>query len=205
MESHDLIIERDRLLSLIETTARAHIESAVLPDEPGIYVVWPVAQHAVDDLGLADVTGESPLAFRPLYVGKAEDSVQRRLVMKHFASGDTGHSTLRRTLASLLDLESRARKTRILDPTPQQLRTLTANFDLSEHDDEVLSEWMAEHLRVCGLASRFSPLTKVERSVGAELRPPLDQERPPMWQPNPWRRFVADHRQVLRDRARLNL
>ena len=124
-----------------------------------------------------------------------------RLTGKHFASGDTGHSTLRRTLASLLDLESRPRRSRIVNPTPKQVRALVANFDLASTDDAYLTTWMARHLEVCGFASSFSPLKDLEQADGAVLRPPLDQGRPPMWQPNPWRRLVAGHRQILRDRA----
>ena len=202
--SLSLLAERDRLLHWIEHAAGVKLEDAVLPDEPGIYVIWPANPLAIADLGLRDVAGEPSLADRPLYVGKAQDSVRRRLT-KHFSSGDTGRSTLRRTLASLLDLESRPRRTNIAYPTPEQVRALVANFDLAERDDERLTRWMAQHLTVCGVASIFSPLRKVERAVGAELRPPLDQERPPMWSPNPWRDYVAECRQALRERARLHL
>jgi hypothetical protein len=200
----DLVAERDRLLYRIENTARAKLEDAALPDAEGVYVVWPVNHLAVADLGLRDVAGESFLADRPLYIGKAEDSVSKRLT-KHFSSGDTGRSTLRRTLASLLDLESRPRRTSIVNPTPKQVRILVTNFDLAERDDDHLTRWMVQHLEVCGVASTFSSLKKVERALGAELRPPLDQERPPMWRSNPWRDHVADRRQALRERARLHL
>jgi hypothetical protein len=199
-----LVAERDRLLRRIKETAMAQIESAALPDEPGIYVVWPVDQRAVVDLRLRDVAGDVSLAARPLYVGKASDSVSQRLA-KHFTSGDTGHSTLRRTVASLLDLESRPRRTRIKNPTPRQLQTLVANFDLTERDDERLTRWMAEHLEVCGAASTFAQLKDLERALGVVLRPPLDQERPPMWEPNPWRAHVADRRRALRERAQSHL
>lgn len=205
MANPDLIVERDRLLGLIETTPRANIEDAVLPQEPGIYVLWPVNQDTIDDLRLSDVHGEPSLASRPLYVGKAEDFVRSRLADKVFASGDTGHSTVRRTLAALLDLESVPRRTRIVDPTPKKVQTLVTNFDLAEHDDQYLSRWMVGNLEVCGFASSFSPLKDLERAIGAVLRPPLDQERSPMWQPNPWRQYVAERRQILRERARSHL
>jgi hypothetical protein len=90
----------------------------------------------------------------------------------------------------------------IVNPTLRQVRTLVANSDLADTDDECLTKWMVRHLEVCGFASSFSPLKNLEQAVGAVLRPPLNQGRPPMWQPNPWRRVVANHRQVLRGRAR---
>lgn len=200
----DVLAERDRLLRAIEQASRALIADAVLPNDPGLYIAWPASALAVADLGLSDVAGEPSLVGRPLYVGKAEDSVEKRLT-KHFSSGDTGRSTLRRTLASLLDLESRPRRSTIADPTPEQARTLVANFDLTPSDDERLTSWMAQHLTVFAVPSIFRPLKMVERAVGAELRPPLDQERSPMWSPNPWRAHVAERRQVLRERARLHL
>lgn len=44
-------------------------------------------------------------------------------------------------------------------------------------------------------------LRHLELAVGAILRPPLDQDRPPMWQPNPWRAQVKAARERLRAQA----
>ena len=194
--------ERNRVLGVLDETAKTQQVAASLPDSAGIYALWPATERALTELGLEDAPTGPPLMELPFYVGKDTRSVSKRL-SKHFTSGDTGHSTLRRTLASLLDLESRPRRTTIERPTQKQLRTLVTNFDLTDADDERLSRWMSENLEVVAAASAFTPLSDLERAVGAILHPPLDQERSPMWEPNPWRDQVAAARRRLRDRARV--
>lgn len=157
---------------------------------------------ALADLGLEEVDGETPLHDRILYLGKAEDSVRRRLARTHFETGKTGWSTLRRTLAALLDLASCTRPSRIAAPTPEQLRTMTSNYGLTPDDEARLTAWMIENLDVRAAATGSEPLPQLERVVGAVLRPPLDQERTPLWSPNPWRTQVAEARARLRTRAR---
>jgi hypothetical protein len=194
--------ECDRILNRLDETPKTRQAARASPDSPGIYTIWSADPAGLRDLELENKPGETPLMGRPLYVGKATDSTLVRLD-KHFDPGDTGHSTARRTLASLLDLESRPRRTTIEHPTPKQLQTLVSNFDLTESADGVLSRWMKENLLVCAAASTFTPLRDLERAVGAVLRPPLDQDRPPMWTPNPWRPQVSEARGRLRDRARV--
>lgn len=68
----------------------------LVPKEAGLYAFYG-DDHAWTSLGL------SP-AFdgQPLYVGKAETSLNGRDVGTHFAAGKTGSSTVRRSLAALL-------------------------------------------------------------------------------------------------------
>lgn len=93
-----------------------------LPDAPGLYAIHGDPK-VWEELGL----GEPP-DFRPLYVGKAEDSLVRRDLRTHFKSGKTGSSTLRRSLAGLLaerlDLHARPRNLE----TPARF----ANYGLEE-------------------------------------------------------------------------
>lgn len=173
-----------------------------LPDDMGLYALWPESERSITELGLEDCLDEAGLTTRPLYVGKAQDSILSRVAGKHLASGDTGHSTLRRTFAALLDLQSQPRRTKILKPTPQQLRTMATNFDLTADDDVRLTGWLAENVVLRAAVSRWAPLRDLELAVGAILRPPLDQDRPPMWAPNPWRPQVTAARRRLQARAR---
>jgi hypothetical protein len=76
--------------------------------------------------------------------------------------------------------------------------TLTANFAFAPAEDERLTAWMIARLQIRALATKASPLSAVERAVGAALRPPLDQERKPFWMPNPWRVSVASARERIR-------
>ena len=137
--------------------SKAPLSEAALPRSPGIYAIWAAAESSLDDLGLEDVLGEEPLMTRPLYVGKDTGSLMERL-KKHFEPGDTGHSTVRRTLDSLMDMESLPRKTRNERPNEDQVKTLIRNFDLAEQNDQDLSRWMTENLEVAGSASDYLPL-----------------------------------------------
>jgi hypothetical protein len=121
---------------------------------------------------------------QPLYVGKAERSLNGRDVRTHFATGKTGSSTVRRSLAALLVEE--------LDLTPVPRNLLkpdgSANFALEAEGDARLSSWMEEHL---SLATWVSPadavLDEVETAVVRRLRPPLNLDK------------VGEPRTVLRE------
>lgn len=198
----DTSAERDRVLPLLGSDGPI-VLPADLPEEPGLYTIWPVTEKTIRDLGLEDVEGEPALTGRLLYLGKAQDSIFSRVAEKHFVSGDTGHSTLRRTFAALLGLESQPRRSKIANPTPRQMRTMTTNFDLTPSDDERLTGWISENLLTRAAASAWTPLAELEDAVGAILHPPLDQGRRPMWEPNPWREQVKVARQALQSRARV--
>ena len=78
-------------------TRHAHGDAVQLvPKEPGLYAFYGDDQ-AWSELGL-----RSAFAGQPLYVGKAERSLNGRYVGTHFAAGKTGSSTVRRSLAALL-------------------------------------------------------------------------------------------------------
>jgi hypothetical protein len=67
-----------------------------LPSTAGLYAIYG-DQVAWKALGLG-----VPPDRRPLYVGKAEDSVAVRDLRTHFGDGRTGSSTVRRSFAALL-------------------------------------------------------------------------------------------------------
>jgi len=111
---------------------------------------------------------------QPLYVGKAEKSLNGRDVGTHFATGKTGSSTVRRSLAALLASE--------LDllPVPRNPAKPdgSANFALELAGDQRLSDWMERRLF---LATWVKPdgvfLDDVETAVVGRLRPPLNLDK----------------------------
>lgn len=135
---------------------------------PGLYAFYGDAD-AWADLELTP-------AFRgqPLYVGKAERSLNGRDVGTHFATGKTGSSTVRRSLAALLADELE------LIPVPRNLIKPdgSANFALDMPSDERLSTWMEQRLR---LATWVKPdeaiLDDIETAVVRKLRPPLNLDK----------------------------
>lgn len=180
----------------------ARLDLADVAFEPGLYALWAATRSTLEDLRLADIPGQRALLDGPLYVGKAEDSLLSRVVGTHFATGRTGHSTVRRTFAALLDLRSCPRPTRIGDPTPKQIQTMTANYGLLDPDEKTLTDWMRFNLTLTTCTPRLESFSELERQVSGVLRPPLDQERTPLWDGNPWRPQVAEARERLRIRAR---
>jgi hypothetical protein len=67
-----------------------------VPDRPGLYAIYGSAR-VWSILGLGTRRDD-----RPLYVGKAEDSLVSRDLNTHFATGTTGRSSPRRSVAALL-------------------------------------------------------------------------------------------------------
>jgi hypothetical protein len=169
-----------------------------LPAAPGLYTLTAGDPCAIAGLGLDELEPAAPLTGRVLYLGKSESRLSDRLAGTHFATGESGRSTVRRTFGSLLGLAAIPRPSRIENPTRKQLMTMTANFAFAPGEDERLTAWMLANLQIRAFATRASPLGAVERAVGAVLWPPLDQERTPFWSPNPWRDPVASARERIR-------
>jgi hypothetical protein len=134
-----------------------------VPDLPGLYAIYGDSEaRTMLALGGLDV---------PLYVGKAERSLASRDVRTHFATGKTGSSTLRRSMAALL------RSRLDLQAVPRNLARPdgSANFSLEPHGDRRLTDWMRAHLE---LAVWVRPggvvLDQVETAVLNRLAPPLN-------------------------------
>jgi hypothetical protein len=162
----------------------------LVPSRPGLYAIHGV--EAWEHLGL----GRPPDA-RPLYVGKAEESLAARDIRTHFMDGRTGQSTVRRSLAALL-----ARRLDLHGVPRNPARPAHfSNYGLSPGDDQKLTEWMKESLR---LAVWLKPdaldmeLVDIERAVLARLQPPLNLKDVL----TPWTRNIKEARKLLADEAR---
>jgi hypothetical protein len=159
-----------------------------VPPKPGLYAV-----HASEDTWAA-----LGLEYRnriPLYVGKAERSLQARDIRTHFATGRTGSSTVRRSFAALL------RDTLGLRGVPrnQHLPERPANFGLEPEADERLTNWMHEHLALAYWvnAQTSVALDDIETGVIQAWLPPINLDKV---KPRPKR--LSDARKVMADDAR---
>jgi hypothetical protein len=133
-------------------------------------------------LGLGD-----PPDDRPLYVGKAEQSLVTRDLEQYFRNSTTGHSSPRRSFAALLatKLQLVACPRRWPNPEPNKFHC----YALQPDSDERLTGWMIVHLRLAVWPCR-TPLSldKLETAVLLELKPPLNLTKVDQ----PWRRQVRD-------------
>jgi hypothetical protein len=132
---------------------------------------------------------------RPLYVGKAEHSLAGRDVRTHFATGKTGSSTLRRSLAGLLRAELGLKGM----PRNPAKPGYFSNYGLEAAGDAALTAWMRQHLRLATWSSPSSvDLGELETEILRSLEPPLniDSVR------TPWRPLVRAGRAALATEAR---
>jgi hypothetical protein len=132
---------------------------------------------------------------RPLYVGKAEDSMASRDLRTHFGNGRTGSSTLRRSLAALLaDRLS-------LVPTPRNPAKpgYFASYGLEPESDERLTAWMREKLLLATWAADTSEISLDvgETQVIRAFLPPLNLAKVQ----TPWSARVSAARAVMARRA----
>jgi hypothetical protein len=164
-------------------------------NRPGLYAVYGDEQVWLA-LGLG-----TPPDGRPLYVGKAQDDLASRDLRQHFASGETGRSTLRRTLASLLrrelNLIPHPRGTNPLDST-----TRANLFKLESAGEARLTRWMNEALRLAFWPiklTNLSALGAVEGEIIRELEPPLCLNK---WSDTTWRPQIKRARGEMVDMVR---
>lgn len=167
-------IDAAREALITERFALAEAEQRVA-DRPGLYAIF--GEPATwQQLGLG-----VPRDDRPLYVGKAEDSLVARDVRTHFRAGRTGQSTVRRTFAALLRDELALRGMPRNPEAPERL----GNYALSPEHDEKLNAWMFERLRlaVWTKPDGCTDLGAVERALFDAWKPPLNlKDNRTQWQ-----------------------
>lgn len=135
-----------------------------LPDESGLYALWASSTAALNAIGVTD----ERLLDAPLYVGKAEDSIRKRVAGTHFRSGKTGWSTVRRTFAGLLDLQSIPRQGN------SAIERRTSNYGLTPTDEERLTSWMVTSLLVRAAPVAVTEIRETEHAVTVVLEPALN-------------------------------
>jgi hypothetical protein len=152
------------------TRPRHKIQDALagaVPDAPGLYAIYG-PRDVWRRLGLGD-----PPDDRPLYVGKAEDSLVSRDLKTHFATGKTGRSSPRRSVAALLAdvLPLVPMPRRPHDPE----RDKWSHYALEPGGDEALTRWMHRHLLIAVWPCQLPvPFRDIEQAVMQQWRPPLN-------------------------------
>lgn len=160
-----------------------------LPPLPGLYAIYG-SPETWRDLGLG-----APPDDRPLYVGKAEDSLVTRDIATHFGDGRTGSSTVRRSFAALLrttlDLHGMPRN----PAKPDHF----SNYGLSPTDDGRLTAWMRTRLEIAVWAKQGDVrLADIEKVAIGRLQPPLNLTHVN----NRWTENVKRARSVMAGEAR---
>lgn len=139
------------------------------PSEPGIYALFLVDEV---DLGSFGRLG------RLIYIGIAKKSLQDRDFAQHFRSGQTGCSTLRRSLGAILKTNLR------LKAIPRGGQNDSKRFDnykFTDPGEQRLTRWMEDNLEigywVPGTTLTYEQLRAKEEKVTIEQKPSLDLDR----------------------------
>jgi GIY-YIG catalytic domain len=135
-------LEKQRPLDRVE---------GLVPDRPGLYAIHGDG-NTWTGLGLG-----KPPDDRPLYVGKAEDSLVARDVKTHFGDGRTGQSTVRRSFAALLHDELLA-----VWSKPDG-----CTYALAAIEAVLLAKWQPP-LNLQGIVTPWTPRLKSARAAMAE-------------------------------------
>lgn len=179
----------EALVDLARPGVRADAGAGSVPSRPGLYAIRGPAS-AWEALGLG-----VPPDGRPLYVGKAEDSLVARDVKTHFGTGRTGSSTVRRSVGALLagPLDLRAIPRNLANPGS------FSQFAFQSVGEERLSAWMLANLTLATWAPA-SPvdLGAMETLVLERLVPPLNLSKVR----TPWKPQVSAARKVMAAQAR---
>ena len=159
----------DEIIKSISKTTKLVKDLNNLPDEQGIYAFYVDKTTDLGKFGKPE---------QIIYVGLSEKNLNSRDTETHLKSGQTGWSTLRRSIGAILKtkLKLTAQKR---DINPKKLRADKYKFD--EKGEIKLTEWMIKNLKM-GYWSTSKPLSKdklwdEEERVIIMLKPTLDLDR----------------------------
>lgn len=159
----------DDIIKSINKTTKSIKDLSNLPNEQGIYAFYI---DSTNDLGKFGKPGQL------IYVGLSEKNLNSRDTETHLKTGQTGWSTLRRSIGAILKAKLKL-TTQKRDINPKKLRADKYKFD--EKGEIKLTEWMMKNLKM-GYWSTSKPLTKdklrsEEEKAIIKLKPTLDLDR----------------------------
>ena len=164
------------------------IHEADLSPKAGCYILFANSE-GMQHLGLPQENGLSVL-----YVGKAEDSIRKRVLKTHLDPKRSGSSTLRRSLGAMLLKRLNLTPQPRSDNTEDKKRFTIYKFDSGGEDK--LTDWIKAHIFVTPVRS---PNPKaVEDQLIADLSPPLNLTN----STNPYKNMIKNKRKVCVQRAK---
>jgi hypothetical protein len=165
--------------------------AGAVPGRPGLYAIY-ASTDVWRKLGLGDAPDD-----RPLYAGKAEDSLVSRDLNTHFATGKTGRSSPRRSFAALLADSQKLVAMPRRPPNPEPKKW--THYALEEPGDGRLTDWMCANLQLAvWVRPAGAPLAAVESALMHVWLPPLNLTGVS----TPWTAQVRAARAVLAQQAK---
>jgi hypothetical protein len=150
-------------------TKKFPLDKEDYPDKHGIYGFVLTGKSDLGDFGKKGTL---------IYIGIAKESLRDRDLKQHFRNGQTGRSTLRRSIGAIL--KSNLKLTAI----PRGLKTDSKrflNYKFKEADEDRLTRWMTENLEVgywtANESMTYKELREYEKKITMELKPTLDLDK----------------------------
>lgn len=139
----------EEMISRLEPLNDEAVKS--LDSQKGVYIVT----YEGNELGYGLFSGDAP---KVIYVGISKDNSSR-----HFISGHTGTSTMRRSLGALLQIRLG------LVPVPRSSDPADSdrynNYAFDEESETKLTVWMKENLKVALLTADKEIITDLQRGL----------------------------------------
>lgn len=164
------MMRREEIISAINRTRKSVGQISTLPSKQGIYAFFLAKGVELKEFGLEGGV---------IYVGLAKKSLDEREARNHLKSGQTGWSSLRRSLGAILktelDLVAIPRDKTGTRPRPDKYKF--------PPDGEIkLTDWMKNNLEYGYWENAGEPLSKddlrqEEEQVIIALQPTLDLDR----------------------------
>ena len=183
----------EEIINSISST-RTAVKNLTLPDQQGIYAFY---LRNCGDLGKFGTDGQV------IYAGLAEHSLNSRDTTSHLGTGQTGWSSLRRSIGAILknQLQLRAVKR---DINPKKLRADKYKFD--GDGEQKLTDWMSLNLDLGYWISEQQldreRLRKLEEQILIQLHPTLDLDaRTKKY--NPLAKEIDELRGICRNEVKL--
>ena len=156
------------------------MRTAEMPEVPGCYILV-AERRAMNEMGL-----ECPSEHAALYVGKAKNSILRRVAGSHLRAARSGSSTFRRSVGALLR-ERLALLPRPRSDNPRDGKRFV-NYKFDSASEKAVSNWIDQNIRIVSVQHE-NPRSFEVRCI-RELCPPLNL----MDWPNPYRAMVTSAR-----------
>lgn len=136
------------------------------PESPGIYCFFIASESELKEFG----TGR-----QVMYVGIAKNTLKARDLGQHFRTGQTGRSTLRRSIGAILK-EELSLKAIPRGGKNDSLRI--DNYKFEETGDKKLTKWMIENLEIGYWEDKdgieYNELRALEKEYILKTKPTLD-------------------------------
>ena len=167
-------------------------------------VAYPSLPGVCLSLGPLGNLGDFGSPARVIYVGIAKDSLRDRDLRQHFADGQTGRSTLRRSLGAVL--KTKLGLTAIPRGGPNDSKRFE-NYRFDDAGERALTRWMIDNVELgywCASPKlSYEDLRSNEYETIMLLRPTLDLDRRTRAH-NPLADRLTDLRRVCQREAALH-